>query len=199
MWHYSFLLLSGLLAGSSAVSIPAHSHIQFRDTPPSCSGPVTNDFHWTIEDFTYHASYIFTTPAHQNSWGYVDFNLTNPALPYAAKCSAASNQLSDFFYGNYLYTCTLPDGSTISDGSASFEFSRPSGQLNINQTWTCIDTDPTYPVTYGATGTVNLALTCNETFWQNPDWTVGQIYSTRGIICDPVTLPLVPSAMTAIA
>ncbi|KAI1477833.1 hypothetical protein F4774DRAFT_387847 [Daldinia eschscholtzii] len=167
-----------------------------RDSNPGCQDASFGDFKWTIENFDYHASYIFTTPAHQNSWGYVNFNLTNPALEYQAICSASSNQLSDFFYGTMPYTCTVPEGYTT---KTTFDFSRPSGKLNVNQTWTCSDTDPQYPTTINAYGTVNLTLACTDETWINPNWTMGQIYSDRTVKCEPVTLPLKPYQMTAVA
>lgn len=111
-------------------------------TAPGCSAASFGDFEWSLSSFDFHASYIFTTPAHQNSWGYVNFNLTNPALPYPAVCTAASSQLSDFFYGNLPYTCSVPEGQT---GTGSFTFDRALGKLDFDQGWTCNDTDPVYP------------------------------------------------------
>ena len=124
------------------LAIAAPVGLQTRDSNPGCQASSFGNFAWQVENFDYHASYIFTTPAHQNSWGYVNFNLTNPALEYKAVCSATSNQLSDFFYGTMAYNCTVPDGSTT---KTTFDFSRPSGVLNVNQTWTCSDEDPQYP------------------------------------------------------
>ncbi|KAL7626117.1 hypothetical protein AAE478_002887 [Parahypoxylon ruwenzoriense] len=178
------------LAVAAPLDLPA------RDSNPGCQDASFGNFSWTIEDFVYHADYVFTTPAHQNSWGFVDFNLTNPALEYQAVCSARSNQLSDFFYGTMAYSCVVPDGSTT---KTTFDFSRPSGVLNVNQTWTCSDTDPTYPTTINAYGTVDLNLSCTDETWINPNWTMGQIYSDRIVRCEPVTLPLKPYKMTAIA
>lgn len=112
-----------------------------------CSETSFGDFKWTVEDFDYHASYIFTTPAHQNSWGYVNFNLSNPAVPdLLASCNAASSQLSDFFYGTMQYNCTF-DGQVGEPGPApaKFTFSRPSGELVVDQKWVCRDQDPQYP------------------------------------------------------
>lgn len=161
-------------------------------------------FAWSVAGFDYHASYTFTTPAHQNSWGYVSFNLSNPALaPAVAVCSASSNQLSDFFYGTMAYRCALPDGTAIvgggRGGQATFDFSRPSGVLNINQTWSCHDQDPQYPITLWAYGNATLSLECEDTTWTNPNWTLGQIYSSRTVQCAPVTLPVKPHTMTAVA
>ncbi|KAI1378430.1 hypothetical protein F4677DRAFT_443644 [Hypoxylon crocopeplum] len=170
--------------------------IQNRDSNPGCQAASFGNFEWTVENFDYHASYTFTTPAHQNSWGYVNFNLTNPALEYQAICSATSNQLSDFFYGTMPYTCKVPDGSTT---TATFDFSRPSGVLNINQTWTCSDEDPQYPTTINAYGTANLTLACTDETWTNPNWTIGHIYTDREVKCTPVTIPIKPYKMTAVA
>ena len=106
---------------------------------PQCSEiSQSPEFRWTVEQFDFHASYIFSTPAHQNSWGYASFNLTNPALPYQAACSASSNQLNDFFYGNMWYNCSLP-AEANGNGPAAFQYSRPSGKLDVNQTWECND------------------------------------------------------------
>ncbi|KAI1486745.1 hypothetical protein F5X96DRAFT_215636 [Biscogniauxia mediterranea] len=162
---------------------------------PGCSDASFNNFAWAIEDFDYHASYIFTTPAHQNSWGYVNFNLTNPALGYEAKCSAASNQLSDFFYGTMAYTCSSPEDNT----ETTFDFSRPSGLLHVNQSWVCSDADPQYPTTFHAYGSVNLTLECTDNTNVNPDWELGQIYSDREVKCNLVNVPLKPSQISAVA
>lgn len=118
--------------------------VEQRDADLGCTKASFGNFSWTVDSFAYHASYIFTTPAHQNSWGYANFTLSNPALPYTAVCSAASSQLEDFFYGNVRYTCSIPDGSPAGTG-ATFAFNRASGQLDFNQTWRCSDEDVQYP------------------------------------------------------
>lgn len=122
-----------------AFSVPLHPSI--RDDTPGCQAASMN-LTWTVEDFDFHASYIFTTPAHQNSWGYASFNLTNPALAYKSACSAQSDQLSDFFYGTQIFTCSEPDGSTT---KTTFDFSRPVNTVDVNQTWVCSDLDPQWP------------------------------------------------------
>lgn len=109
---------------------------------PGCTKSSFGDFAWSLENFDFHASYIFTTPAHQNSWGYVNFNLSNPALPYPAVCTAASSQLSDFFYGTQSYNCTVPEGET---GVGTFTFDRALGKLDFEQGWRCDDVDQQYP------------------------------------------------------
>ncbi|KAI1201172.1 hypothetical protein F5X97DRAFT_46392 [Nemania serpens] len=180
--------------------LPLAAAAPHKTTPRSgtqgCTSKSFGDFSWLIENFTYHASYIFSTPAHQIASGSVEFNLTNPAIPEKVTCTAYSTQLTDFFYGNFNYNCVAPTGSTT---RTSFAFSRPSGQLDINQTWTCHDQDPQYPVTFSGYGTVNLTLACNQTYYQNPDWQSGEIYSDRDIACTPVTLSLKPHDKTAVA
>jgi hypothetical protein len=110
-------------------------------SPAGCSAASFKNFAWTAKNFDFHASYIFTTPAHQNSWGYVSFDLVNPADQTTTHCEGQSNQLSDFFYGTVPYKCN----DTARIGRTSFDFARPTNQLRLNQTWTCDDTDPQYP------------------------------------------------------
>lgn len=104
---------------------------------PTCAQQAASS-KWVLEGFDYHAEYIFTTPAHQNSHGYVNFDLWNTAVPYTATCSATSDQLTDFFYGNQWYPCTLP--STAPAGAAvGFRFNRPTGELDVKGTIMCAE------------------------------------------------------------
>lgn len=140
MHRFAIIILA---FASSVLGSPVSS----RDTSTGCSKTSFSGFAWTIESFDFHASYIFTTPAHQNSWGYVDFNLTNPAIPdLLVSCSAQSDQLYDFFYGNLAYNCTV-NGELAEPGPApaKFKYNKSSGEVDINQTWTCDDVDPQYP------------------------------------------------------
>jgi hypothetical protein len=122
--------------------LPLASATPIQPRAEGCTAASFGDFKWTLSSFDYHASYIFTTPAHQNSWGYVNFNLTNPALPSPAVCSGASSQLSQFFYGNQNFNCSVPVGET---GEGKFTFDLASGKLDFDQSWTCDDVDPQYP------------------------------------------------------
>lgn len=151
---------------------------------------------WTIHDLTYDASYIFTTPAHQNSWGNVRFNVSNPAIDYQVACSGASSQLQDFFYGQQVYGCTVPEGS---GGKATFTFNRASGEVAFNQTWYCRE-DPQYPARFNAGGAATAELDCTDSGTVvNTNWTMGQIYSTRIVACKPVTLPMKADWINAVA
>lgn len=177
------LWTSLLLAGSaSAAALPTSGLFSRNETCKDASLQVDS---WVVEDFDYHASYLFTNPAHQNSWGYVNFTLANPVLDYRPICSASSNQLSDFFYGTVNYECQLPEGVEVPEGNlATFNFSSPSKVLNINQTWEC--EDPMAAVV--AQGGITLDLECTDETWENPDWQPGQFYSTRFITCEKVTV-----------
>lgn len=156
-----------------------------------CTDTSFKNFSWTVKNFDFHANYIFSTPAHQNSWGYTNFDLFNPADHSTTHCAAASSQLTDFFYGTVQYACDDP--------RANFNFSRPTNQLGVHQSWNCDDQDPQYPITFGATGAANLTLDCSETFWQNPNWTIGEIYNRRDITCALGDHVVKPYEMTAIA
>lgn len=181
-------LLNTLLLAGSALALPAS--LSSRATEETCTKKSTAAYEWTVDDFDFHASYTFSTPAHQNSWGYVNFTLTNSVLDYKPICSASSSQLEDFFYGTMVYDCKVPENAE----EATFTYSRPSGALQINQTWTCEDEGSRFT---GSGGT-KLDLDCKETEWQNPHWEEGQVYSTRLIDCTPVTVDAPIKTMTAI-
>jgi hypothetical protein len=129
-----------------ATALAAAFTIQQREAEPdgagcpspsrrNCEGKVKS-LKWTVHDFDYHASYVFTTPAHQNSYGYVNFNLSNTAVPYTAICSATSSQLTDFYYGNQWYPCALPATAPVG-ATVSFQFNRATGELDITETVVC--------------------------------------------------------------
>lgn len=166
--------LATLLLASTTLAAPTT-----RQEAESCVDRSSKVRLWNVEQFDFHSSYIFTTPSHQNSWGYVNFTLGNPAIDYKQYCTAESNQLSDFFYGTQPYTCTVGDDAP-GGGGATFTYSRPSGELRINQTWTCIDE----MARFSAIGGVQLNLTCDDSTWLNPDWQQGEMYSVRNVDCN---------------
>ncbi|KAK4643801.1 hypothetical protein QC761_405000 [Podospora bellae-mahoneyi] len=147
---------------------------------------------WTVDDFDFHASYVFTNPAHQNSWGYVNFNVSNDVVPYTASCSASSNQLSDFFYGTVEYACTLAGTGVPAGAKVGFKFSRPAGTLEITETIDCSDK------LFSVSGATTLTLSCTDVTTQNPSWTPGQIYSAREIKCAPVDVTIGAGSVTAL-
>lgn len=102
-------LLTTLLLIGSAVALPTLSILPREGDSDSCMSRGSKVSGWTVSNFDFHASYTFTTPAHQNSWGYVNFTLENPAVDYKPICSAASSQLQDFYYGTQVYKCEMPD------------------------------------------------------------------------------------------
>ncbi|UNI20503.1 hypothetical protein JDV02_006583 [Purpureocillium takamizusanense] len=182
------LLTTVVLAGAAALAAPTAG----VDNHNRCTSQSTKVTAWTVHDFDFHSSEMFTTPAHQNSWGYVNFTLSNPVVSYRPVCSAQSNQLSDFFYGNFIYNCDVPAGS---GDKASFTFSRASSELKLNQTWNC----PGEGSRFDARGGVILNLTCTTTNWQNPDWKPGQFYSSRNVDCHKVTVKAPIKEMSGVA
>lgn len=183
-------IFTTLLLAGSALALPTIT-LSARDDDTSCMARGAKVTEWQVHDFDYHASYIFSTPSHQISQGYVNFTLENPAVDYRPVCSASSGQLSDFFYGTMTYQCDVP----INGDSASFTFSRPSGELKLEQTWQCAEEGGRFQ----AKGGVTLELNCEDTGTQvNPDWEMGQTYSTRTITCDLVTAPAQITEISAV-
>ncbi|KAG5913712.1 hypothetical protein E4U42_000919 [Claviceps africana] len=179
---------SALLLATVAVAAPAPP---VDPTTNSCTRSSSQTKEWQVKDFDFHASYIFTTPAHQNSWGFVKFTLENPSRGFTSQCEGSSNQLYDFFYGNFAYNCTNPGP----DSESTFAFSRPSGKLTINQSWTCVDEGSRF----WAEGATNLTLSCEDKTWQNPDWKIGQVYSSRTVNCGHVDASVPITSMSAVA
>ncbi|KHN99361.1 uncharacterized protein MAM_03059 [Metarhizium album ARSEF 1941] len=183
-------LLTSLLLAGAALAAPSTPDLR---TGNPCTEKSARMENWQVKDFDFHASYIFTTPAHQNSWGYVNFTLLNPSFPSKpTQCSGTSNQLSDFFYGNFNYDCSR----SWPGQSASFAFSRPEqDQLKVNQTWECRGEGSRF----WAEGGLKLNLTCDDATWTNPDWKMGQIYSDRTVNCTHIDATVPVETMRAIA
>ncbi|KAM0326715.1 hypothetical protein ACHAQA_006588 [Verticillium albo-atrum] len=123
---------------------------------------------WELTSLDVSASYIFTTPAHQNSWGHVSFTLKNPALGTVTKCEGSSSQLNDFFNGDVDYECETPDEVE--------------------------EVDPRL-----TKGSQNVELDCEETFEQNKDWAIGEIYSNRQVKCKKVDVSVPVKEISAVA
>ncbi|KAL1900537.1 hypothetical protein Sste5346_002260 [Sporothrix stenoceras] len=181
--------LVGLLASAAAVSAAPTA----RDANPGCTAASLGNFDWSIAEFVYNKSIVFSTPAHQIDNGIVQFNLTNPALAYPAVCQAYSTQLSDFFYGNIIYNCTSEGDET----TTTFAFNAPAETLDVNQTWTCSDKDPQYPDTFHYQGSVNLTLDCTSDYYKNPNWEIGQIYTSNLTTCKQEGVTVTPYAAEA--
>jgi len=168
-------LLPFLLISSSATPIENCSK------PAKCPKKAT----FTLHDITYSSQMIYSTPAHLAvSSGTIAFNLTNTAVGYTTHCTASSSQLTDYFYGNIDYTCDAPPPSAGADAAASFTFSKPDGAFTVNETWSCRGDK------YKGSGSGVAKLDCKTDFWQNPNWSIGQLYSTTTVSCTPVDLPI---------
>lgn len=59
-----------LAVGAAPLSPDTAAAVVRRDNNTGCFDTSFGDLAWGVEDFAYNASYLFTTPAHQNSWGY---------------------------------------------------------------------------------------------------------------------------------
>lgn len=181
------LLTSFLALGIPALAVPCGGD----NTNPghgTCTSTSARENSWTLHNLEYHASYTFSTPSHQIPSGHVNFTLTNPALDYAAHCEAYSSRLTDFFYGELTYDCAIPADAKDRGDMASFTYSEPQGRVTLNQTWVCPEGGNGNGKRWHATGNVTVDLDCETTRWKNPDWQIGEIYSTRTVSCVPVTV-----------
>lgn len=52
---------------------------------------------------------------------------------------------------------------------------------------------------FNAYGTTQVPQECKDVTETNPDWQMGQIYSSRTVTCDVVDLTIKPYEMTAVA
>lgn len=177
-------------------------------TPNTCLTTSLSDFTWSLS-LEYHAFWYFTTPAHQNSWGTVTLNLTNPAIPdVTVECQANSDRLSDFFYGDQLYSCLVSDAAKAKGvGETGFRFWSHS-KVEVNQTWGCDKYGfsslrvgfkneglTRNRVKFNAIGNAGLeGMKCTDVSWTNPNWTMGSgaFYSTRDVKCTPISLKVKP-------
>ncbi|KAI0112080.1 hypothetical protein GGR51DRAFT_54827 [Nemania sp. FL0031] len=192
--HYLIRSLVAVLPFTSASPYGVSS----RDSS-DCNSVSLGDFSWNIEAFTFYSSDVYTTPAHEVASASIKFNLTNPALPEKVQCTASSAAFGGiYFLGNINYSCAAPAGSKT---LTNFNFSQIKNTLNINQTWTCSDEDTQSPVTFTGYGSVDLALNCTSTFYQNPNWHSSSdgFYSTRTTTCTPLTLLLTPQNKTVVS
>lgn len=103
-------------------------------TSLTCTLPV-----FTLHSITYWSSLTYSTPAHLAvAEGYINFNLTNTAVPYTTYCTGFSSRPFVFFFGDVIYQCNIPIGDGVgNEASAQFTFSEPGGVFNVNQTLSC--------------------------------------------------------------
>ncbi|KAH6683567.1 hypothetical protein F5X68DRAFT_22816 [Plectosphaerella plurivora] len=185
-----FLLLAPLALASPVI-------LEARNTTKSCMARSPGMTEWELEDFDFHASYIFSTPSHQNSWGNVTFTAFNSVHNTRTRCSAKSNRLNDFFYGEVEYACDTNGDANL--GAAKFTFNRPSGEVTMEQTWYCHDNPNFPPARFTAKGDVVTQLKCEETTFENGNWTMGSSFSQRDITCELVDVVVPVKELTGIA
>ncbi|KAK0632728.1 hypothetical protein B0T14DRAFT_560393 [Immersiella caudata] len=182
MAQYLAFLVLGALAGAAPAAAPSQTE--------SCKDASFLHASWAVKGFRYHSLITYSTPSHPIATGFVDFNLTNVALPYTLSCSATSSQMSDFFYGNQWYLCTDSLGN-----DAEFQFDKSSGRLDLQQKWACANDSP--PVSFMGKGTANVTMVCRTGRWQKQNWTAGETYSTEHTDCAPQDLTIMPNELMA--
>lgn len=101
----------------------------------------TTSLTWDVKDFDFHADYVFTTPAHQNSYGYVSFSLTSEKTGAVYSCDAQSSQIPNFFYDfNDFYPCSASKGAVEgTESSVSFKYNREDGKVTVRETLNASD------------------------------------------------------------
>ncbi|KAL8377257.1 hypothetical protein RB595_008101 [Gaeumannomyces hyphopodioides] len=181
--------LAALAAGTLALGLPQPGHLGARQAAcTELSGG--GSFAWEVRDFAYRAFWIYQNPAQLWARGELSYTLANPATGREAACRASSSQLSDFFYGNAVYSCDVPDQGGQPLPLPTFRFNGYGlWRLQVNETWICSPGG-----IFIGTGTKDLPLSCNDTgVVENPDWEPGQpgnFYSTRYLTCDPLSTTL---------
>lgn len=172
----------------------------FLFTTSSTSSPFEGKSVFTLKDIIYSSQIIYSTPAHLAvADGHIEFNLTNSAVPYTTHCSGSSEWLYDFFYGNIVYICDARTGEGVAEGtSANFTFSNPAGTFAVNQTWSepsrGHDERDEHLSAFNllGVGSGNATMNCKTDYWQNANWTIGQLYSTTMVNCKPADLIIIP-------
>ncbi|KAF2691426.1 hypothetical protein K458DRAFT_425393 [Lentithecium fluviatile CBS 122367] len=159
--------------------------------PASCHTP---SFHLT--NISYTANLVFSTPAHLAiSSATLSFTFLNPAA-FPAFCGATSrggpsSDTSSYFQWPQTYECdeyTEEPGEVVS-GSVEFGYLHVGGvrSLEVNETWTCEGFN------YFASVNLTLALDCETTVWQNPNFTWpnnGELYRTENVVCEPIDISI---------
>ncbi|KAM5354273.1 hypothetical protein ACJ41O_000923 [Fusarium nematophilum] len=182
--------LTTLLLAASAMALPTIT-LESRTGKDTCMARGSKVTQWTVHDFSYGATYTHSSPTKQTGQGRVSFTLENPVLNYKAKCSAKSDKLNNFFFGNTDYDCDVP----LEYDSASFTFDKKSGKLAIKQSWSCVQEGGRFE----AKGSKKVKLECKETNWKNPDYKKGdKVYSNKRVTCKKVTFKAPVLEMSAV-
>ncbi|KAK2073221.1 hypothetical protein P8C59_007516 [Phyllachora maydis] len=89
----------------------------------------------------------------------------------------------------------------VGSGSAAFRFTEATGRVDVNQTWACAEVSEGGGVRevnfFNATGTANVSLSCTTATYQNPNWTMGQIFSQKSMTCGPANMSIYPVRISA--
>ena len=175
----------GLLAAGAAAAPAA-----------TCSSLSQTDFAWSVTYLQYNTSIVFSTPAHQVDSGIIQFNVSNPAFPGkpATQCKAYSTRPNDFFYGDQVFTCSA--GTTEGGLTTTFTYNAPAKSLALNQSWSCAGEQTSFA--YAGTVDLSSALNCENTAYANPDWSIGEIYTSNITTCAAADFEMGPSSGSAV-
>lgn len=106
-----------------------------------CTSVAMSMPNWTVTDLLYSARYPHAQDQGGSPYAFITFNVTNPAVGRSSHCAASSMKAEDFFYGEQWYPCDYDEAGSgeKAPARALFRYDRPSGKLDINQTWVCDD------------------------------------------------------------
>lgn len=169
-------LLTTALLASAALAAPAA-----RD---DCASQAVAMKSWTIHNFNFNSSRVFTTPAHQFGNGWVGFNLFNTVTNEERRCDGGTTRLDPWFVGDANFKCRTMDGQ--SDENTVFNFDMPAWTVKLNQSFEC----PGAITQYVAQGSADLKKHVRYTRreFHNYGWTIepgAQIYQTYGEEIEP--------------
>ena len=153
LWVLILIGLFNIGMANASVRVDSGTH-GLQSLAHGCASISFDGPMWIVSDLIFTSSIIYSTPAHQIDWGKVIFNLTNTAIgpDIRLSCEGQNEQPEQFFYGNIWYHCSLINSSLAAEITtemhgtrARFCYNRPTGQLILNQEWTCWDLDSKHP------------------------------------------------------
>ncbi|CEJ87234.1 hypothetical protein VHEMI04347 [[Torrubiella] hemipterigena] len=169
------LLTTALLASATLAAAAA------RD---DCASQAIAMKSWTIHNFNFNASKVFTTPAHQFGDGYVGFNLFNTVTNEERRCDGGAGRLDPWFVGDANFQCRTMNGAN--DPNTVFNFNLASRTVKLNQSFECPGSVTQYVAQGGADLSKHVGYTKTE--YHNYGWTYppgGNIYEAYSEKIEP--------------
>ncbi|KAK0642988.1 hypothetical protein B0T16DRAFT_459182 [Cercophora newfieldiana] len=187
MMYTWFQLLLFLLPLSSLAN-----HINLESSTNGCiRKSISRDYSWTVT-FTYGSYIEYGAPSHiMPSWAYVVFDLENPVTNRSYHCHGQSTMPYNWFLDvlpDPWFNCAL--GETWFN--VDVVWTRSPSRLVVKQDWECHLDDKSARFKLTSFGEVAPPLDCSVTEWENPKWSIPQVYSTYRTQCNTVTLEVKP-------